>query len=145
LKDATVITITGSNPYNWSLTLPTLNTGQQVEIYITATVDEINTGFIAAQTQVDNELNILTSRLTAARATYLDKLNVAGTLANTSNADAFKADTILIPQKCLDISHPPAHQYWQHSRKPSGRRPAEYLPRYDCAHLADQLGRNWSG
>jgi hypothetical protein len=57
VEDATVITITGSNPYNWSLILPVLNTGQQVEIYITATVDGINTGFITAQAQVDNELD----------------------------------------------------------------------------------------
>lgn len=98
VEDEAIVTITGSNPYNWSLILPVLNTGQQVEIYITATVDGIDTGFIAAQAQVDNELDILTSRLTAARAAYLDKLNVAGTLANTSNADAFKADTILVPQ-----------------------------------------------
>lgn len=34
----------------------------------------------------------LEGRLTAARAGYLDKLNVAGILANTNNADTFKAD-----------------------------------------------------
>ena len=34
----------------------------------------------------------LLDRLTADRATYLDKLNVAGVLANTDNADTFKAD-----------------------------------------------------
>jgi hypothetical protein len=36
--------------------------------------------------------NTLTSRLSSLRAGYLDKLNVAGTLAHTSNADTFKAD-----------------------------------------------------
>jgi len=34
----------------------------------------------------------LETRITAARAGYLDKLNVSGTLANTNNADTFKAD-----------------------------------------------------
>ncbi len=34
----------------------------------------------------------LEGRLTAARAGYIDKLNVAGILANTNNADTFKAD-----------------------------------------------------
>lgn len=34
----------------------------------------------------------LLGRLSALRASYLDKLNVTGTLANTDNADTFKAD-----------------------------------------------------
>jgi len=46
----------------------------------------------AALATVNSYVDELESRLTAARATYLDKLNVAGTLANTSNADTFKAD-----------------------------------------------------
>ncbi len=35
----------------------------------------------------------LLNRLTSSRAGYLDKLNVTGTIANTDNADTFKADT----------------------------------------------------
>ncbi len=46
----------------------------------------------AALQAVDDLVDELESRLTAARAGYLDKLNVTGTLANTSNADTFKAD-----------------------------------------------------
>lgn len=47
----------------------------------------------AGYTAPDNTgIGNLVSRLTAARAGYLDKLNVAGTLANTDNADTFKAD-----------------------------------------------------
>jgi len=51
VEDATVITIMGANPYKWSLTLPELSAGQQVQIYITATIDGIDTGFIAESTQ----------------------------------------------------------------------------------------------
>jgi hypothetical protein len=36
--------------------------------------------------------NTLVSRLSSSRAGYLDKLNVAGTLAHSGNADTFKAD-----------------------------------------------------
>lgn len=56
IEDATVITITGANPYKWSLTLPELSTGQQVQIYITATIDGIDTGFIAESTQAADML-----------------------------------------------------------------------------------------
>jgi len=52
----------------------------------------------AALAIVSSYVDELESRLTAIRAGYLDKLNVAGTLANTSNADAFKADTASVPQ-----------------------------------------------
>lgn len=57
IESATVITITGANPYKWSLTLPELLTGQQVQIYITATIDGIDTGFIAESTQAADVLN----------------------------------------------------------------------------------------
>ena len=43
---------------------------------------------LAQQTSVDD----LETRLTAARAGYLDKLNVAGTLANSSDANTYKAN-----------------------------------------------------
>ena len=47
----------------------------------------------ANYTAPDNAgITTLTSRLTAARAGYMDKLNVTGALANTDNANTFKAD-----------------------------------------------------
>ncbi len=57
-------------------------------------IAEIQSGLAtsAALQAVDDLVDDLESRLTAVRAGYLDKLNVAGTLANTSNADTFKAD-----------------------------------------------------
>jgi hypothetical protein len=42
--------------------------------------------------RLDTLLDTLLSRLSEARGGYLDKLNVGGALANTSNADLFKAD-----------------------------------------------------
>ena len=141
--NAATVTITGSNPYKWAVTLPSLTAGQRVDMYITATIATIATAGIVASAQADTTLlsdgvavaslandsitadalkadaiteiqsglataaglstisglvDDLESRLTAARAGYLDKLNVAGELANTSNADAFKADTVSVPQ-----------------------------------------------
>ena len=57
-------------------------------------VTEIQNGLAtaAALSAVDDLVDDLESRLTAARAGYLDKLNVSGTLANTDNANSFKAD-----------------------------------------------------
>lgn len=43
-----------------------------------------------------SDLATLAARLTAARAGYLDKLNVVGTLANTDNAASFMADVSLL-------------------------------------------------
>lgn len=40
----------------------------------------------------NTDMNTLLTRLSALRAGYLDKLNVAGVLANTDNAGTFKAD-----------------------------------------------------
>ena len=156
--NAATVTITGSNPYKWAVTLPSLTAGQRVDMYITATIATIATAGFVASAQADTALlsevktdtaailadtgtdgvkvaslatdsitadalkadavteiqsglataaglstisglvDDLESRLTAARAGYLDKLNVAGELANTSNAYAFKADTVSVPQ-----------------------------------------------
>ena len=63
-------------------------------------VTEIQSGLATAAglSTISGLVDDLESRLTAARAGYLDKLNVAGELANTSNAYAFKADTVSVPQ-----------------------------------------------
>jgi len=63
-------------------------------------IDTVDTVADAIQTVTDNlpnagalsDLATLATRLSAARAGYLDNLNVAGTLANTDNASSFMAD-----------------------------------------------------
>lgn len=55
-------------------------------------VDPQDTDFGIYQLGAAGNLAVLAVRLSAARAGYLDKLNVTGTLANTDNADSFKAD-----------------------------------------------------
>lgn len=43
VANGAVVTITGANPYKWAVTLPALNVGDLVQMYITATVDAIAT------------------------------------------------------------------------------------------------------
>ena len=50
------VTITGSNPYKWAVTLPSLTAGQRVDMYITATISTIATAAIVASEQADTSL-----------------------------------------------------------------------------------------
>jgi hypothetical protein len=42
-SNAASVTVTGSNPYKWTVTLPALTAGQIVSMYITATIATIAT------------------------------------------------------------------------------------------------------
>ena len=46
------VTITGSNPYKWAVTLPTLTAGQRVDMYITATIATVATAGVVASAPV---------------------------------------------------------------------------------------------
>ena len=50
------VTISGSNPYKWAVTLPALTAGQRVDMYITATISTIATAAIVASEQADTAL-----------------------------------------------------------------------------------------
>jgi len=56
VADGATVTITGSNPYKWSVTLPSLTAGQRVDMYITATISTIATAGIVASEQADTAL-----------------------------------------------------------------------------------------
>lgn len=49
VANAAVVTITGTNPYYWSVTLPTLTTAGVVSLYITATIASVATAELAAE------------------------------------------------------------------------------------------------
>jgi len=55
-SDAATVTITGSNPYKFAVTLPSLTAGQRVDMYIAATIDTIATAGIVASAQADTVL-----------------------------------------------------------------------------------------
>jgi len=74
----------------------------------TATYGSADTYGVLVETDLDAAISsraasataLSTATWTNARAGYLDKLNVAGTLANTDNASSFKADLDTVPT-CL--------------------------------------------
>ena len=46
VANGATVSITGSNPYTWSVTLPTLTAGESVQVYVTATVASIATAAV---------------------------------------------------------------------------------------------------
>jgi len=56
VANAAAVTITGSNPYKWAVTLPALTAGQRVDMYITGTIATIATAGFVASEQADTAL-----------------------------------------------------------------------------------------
>lgn len=54
--NAASVTISGGNPYKWTLTLPALSAGDRCDMYITATVGGIATAAIVASDDADTKL-----------------------------------------------------------------------------------------
>jgi len=50
---AVVVTISGTNPYKWTVTLPSLGAGDCVSMYVTATMDGVATGAVVAEDVAD--------------------------------------------------------------------------------------------
>jgi hypothetical protein len=63
-----------------------------------------NTVGTAAVTTAAIQAALTSQGLTEARAGYLDKLNVEGDLANTSNADSFKATGFAVPGSAMTLT-----------------------------------------
>lgn len=54
-SNAASVTVSGSNPYKWTVTLPSLTAGDIVSMYITATVATIATASVVAEEVSDTE------------------------------------------------------------------------------------------
>ena len=54
--NAASVTVTGTNPYGWSVTIPTVTAGQRVSMYITATIATIATAAVVAEESADTVL-----------------------------------------------------------------------------------------
>ena len=88
--NAATVTITGSNPYKWAVTLPTLTAGQRVDMYITATIATIGTAGIVASEQADTAL-------------LSDGVAVASIANDAITAAALKADAVTEIQNGLAL------------------------------------------
>jgi hypothetical protein len=94
-SDAAEVTITGSNPYKYAVTLPTLTAGQRVDMYITATISTIATAAIVASEQADTSLvsDVKTDTAAILLDTGTDGVIVAsGTVTTLSNLPAIPND-----------------------------------------------------
>lgn len=90
--NAATVTITGSNPYKWSVTLPSLTAGQRVDMYITGTIGTIATAGIVASEQADTSL---TSEVKAETAAILADTGTDGVVLKAAGLAADAVDAIL--------------------------------------------------
>lgn len=72
VADGATVTVTGANPYKWSVTLPSLTAGQRVQMYITATIAGVSTGSFVVSEQADT---ILVSDVVGADSDTLETLS----------------------------------------------------------------------
>lgn len=79
--NAAVVTVTGANPYKWSVTLPTLVAGDCVALYLASTVADVATGTIVAQDVADPFLSVVPGAYAAGTSGYA--LGAIGTGAAT--------------------------------------------------------------
>ena len=84
------VTISGSNPYKWSVTLPSLTAGQRCDMYITATIASIATAGFVASEQADTAL-------------LSDGVAVASIANDAITAAALKADAVTEIQNGLAL------------------------------------------
>lgn len=102
VANGATVTITGSNPYKWSVTLPSLTAGQRVDMYITATISTIATAGFVASEQADTALvsEVKTETADILADTGTDGVKIASgelsTVATASSITALdgKIDTI---------------------------------------------------
>ena len=87
-SNAAAVTITGANPYKWTVTLPTLTAGQCVSMYITATVDSIATASVVAEAVAD------TVRLSDGVTLQDDAITAAKIAANAITSSELDATAI---------------------------------------------------
>jgi hypothetical protein len=79
VANAATVTITGSNPYYWSVTLPTLTSSGVVSLYITATVGGVSTAEVVEEetTYAGSASTSGTNILTAAEAATVLRCDVS--------------------------------------------------------------------
>jgi len=85
------VTISGSNPYKWAVTLPSLTAGQRVDMYITATISSIATAAVVASEQVDTV--ILSDGVTVASIAN-NAITAAAIAQYAIDADSIKNDVV---------------------------------------------------
>lgn len=91
-SNGATVTITGSNPYKWSVTLPSLTAGQRVDMYITATIGGTVTAGIVASDQADTTL--LSDGVVVNSGTVTNLTNLPAIPNDWLTAAGVKADAV---------------------------------------------------
>jgi hypothetical protein len=92
VANAATVTISGSNPYKFSVTLPSLTAGQRVDMYITATIDTIATASVVASEQADTVL--LSDGVVVNSGTVTTLTNLPAVTTDWLTAAGVKADAV---------------------------------------------------
>ena len=92
VANAATVTITGSNPYKWAVTLPALTAGQRVDMYITGTIDSIATAGFVASEQADT--SILSDGVVVNSGTVTTLTNLPAAPTDWLTGAAVKADAV---------------------------------------------------
>jgi len=92
VANGATVTITGSNPYKFAVTLPSLTAGQRVDMYITATISSIATAGVVASAQADT---VLTSDVKTETAAILEDTGntLDGLIKDVPTVSEFEART----------------------------------------------------
>ena len=92
VANGATVTITGSNPYKFAVTLPSLTAGQRVDMYITATISSIATAGVVASAQADT---VLTSDVKTETAAILEDTGTTldGLIKDVPTVSEFEART----------------------------------------------------
>lgn len=110
VANAATITITGSNPYKWSLTLPALTAGQRAQVYITAIITGVTTGNFVASEQADtaliSEVKVKTDLIPASPAPAdeydADFTQVVELLYSIMGGEAWTDETLVTIQAAIE-------------------------------------------
>ena len=89
--NAASVTISGSNPYKWTVTLPALTAGDCVSMYITATIATIATASVVAEAVADT---IRLSDGVTTNALASGTITAAAIATDAIDADALATDAV---------------------------------------------------
>lgn len=93
--NAASVTISGANPYKWSVTLPALTAGDLVSMYITATIASIATAGVVAEAGSDtkrtSELNDIAATAIVSSGAITTNGGAVSTVTTLTNAPANSA------------------------------------------------------
>ena len=94
--DAAIVGISGSNPYTYSVILPTLAGGQHVDLYIEATIDGVDTASVVNSDQAIDADTIAGAIWSAASRTLTQSAEQVAAAVSGSSITITRGDTVTV-------------------------------------------------